>query len=91
MATDPRLEELRSDDRKKYVLDDRGNVVLAKYADEIVDEAPDGLTAVLRALVVSGPSHKLHRKAKADLHVAWPTLALALDRLLDEEMAKRLG
>lgn len=73
------------------IYDDAGNEVKPKYATEVVADSPDGLVAVLRAYCDPGPGQKLHTAAKQKLHDEWPTLALALDRLVGEELLKRLG
>lgn len=72
------------------ILDDAGNPAEPKQAEDVVAEAADGLSAVLSAYLVTGPSRKLHGRAKRKLHNEWPTLALALDRLVEEELLKRL-
>lgn len=72
------------------IFDDAGNPVEPREAEEVVAESDDGVTAVIRAFIDPGPGRKLHAKAVRKLHDEWPTLALALERLVGEELLKRL-
>ncbi len=72
------------------IFDDAGNEVEPRDAADVVSSSPNGLDAVLRAYIFPGPGTKLHARATRKLHDEWPTLAIALDRLVAEELIKRL-
>ncbi len=55
-----------------------------QYAEDIVADAESGIAAVVEAWTNPGPGKKLHYKAKRKLYQEWPTLALAVERLVDE-------
>ncbi len=54
-------------------------------AEEIVANAESGVDAVFDAYTVPGPGLKLHYRAKRKLWAEWPTLAIAIERLVDEK------
>ncbi len=53
-------------------------------AHDIVANAANGVEAVKSAWKNPGPGRAAHYKAKRELFMNWPTLALAIERLVDE-------
>lgn len=56
-------------------------------AEDVVANAKSGVEAVVSAWVDPGPGLAIHYKAKRNLYENWPTLALAVERLVSEQFA----
>lgn len=54
------------------------------FAQDVVAQAANGIEAVKNAWMNPGQDLSRHYKAKRDLFQNWPTLALAIERLIDE-------
>ena len=55
-----------------------------QLAEDVVASAASGAEAIKNAWMNPGPGLALHYKAKRTLWRDWPTLALAIERFLDE-------
>lgn len=55
------------------------------FAQDVVAAAASGADAIKQAWQNPGPGRAAHYKAKRDLFQNWPTLALAIERLIGED------